>query len=455
MASGATLDVNGYTVTLGSLSGQGVVSLPGGKISIDANNSSTTFSGTISGSGQIEKIGSGTLLLSGSNIYSGITTITSGTLQIGDGGASGALGSNSVVDNATLAFNRSDTITVSNIINGSGIVQQQGSGTLILNGANGYTGMTTVASGILQLANPSALGTTAGGTIVQNGGALDLNGLNIGIEPLTIYGTGSGGIGALVNSNTSTAAVFNGPVTLGGNAGAGGSGNITLNSSMNYGTFAFTKNGTGTLTFTGPQIWGNNATTTVQAGTLSYQPAAGAMASVGVSTPTLHITAGATVNVNALNYDPFTDSTTPTQHVQVINDASGSFNLTAGTSSVAGISGGGSTIVQGGAVLYSNYIYQGQLTIGAGSTVVINPISGSNVPLTLSDLASFNQAAISSLNPSSGSAQSGADTTGVPVNSGLSLVPEPSTWILMVIGVLCLLCRRKCKWFRATPPVCG
>ena len=167
------------------------------------------------------------------------------------------------------------------------------------------------------------------------------------------------------------------------------------------------------------------------------------MASVGASTPTLHITAGATVNVNASNYDPFTDSTTPTQHVQVINDASGSFNLTAGTSSLAGISGGGSTTVQGGAVLYSDYIYQGQLTIGAGSTVVINPISGSNVPSALSDLASFNTGAVSPLNPLSVAAQSDSNTTGAPVNSGLSLVPEPSTWILMVIGALCLLCRRK------------
>jgi autotransporter-associated beta strand protein len=420
VASGATLDVNGYTVTLGSLSGQGVVSLPGGKISIDANNSSTTFSGTISGSGQVEKIGSGTLLLSGSNTYSGITTISSGTLQIGDGNAAGTLGTGAVTDNVVLAFNRSDVITVSNIISGSGNVQQIGSGTLIISGANGYSGTTTVNNGILQLANSSALGTTAGGTIVQNGGALDLNGLSIGNEPLTIYGTGIGSNGALINSNTSSTAVFNGPVTLGGDAGMGGSGNITLSDAMNYGSFAFSKNGPDTLTLTGSQIWGDNSTITVLAGTLSYQQTAIATTTVAASTPTLYIASGATVNVDASNNDPFTDDTTSTQHVQIVNYATGSLNLTAGTVSVAGISGTGDTTVTGESILNSDYIYQSQLTIGAGSTVVINPISGSSSSFGFTDSMSLSK-------------------------GDLSLVPEPATWILIIIGVLCLLCRRKCK----------
>ncbi len=461
VASGATLDVNGYTVTLGSLSGQGVVSLPGGKISIDANNSSTTFSGTISGAGQVEKIGSGTLLLSGSNTYSGITTISSGTLQIGGGDATGALGTNSVVDNADLWFNRSDNITVSNLISGSGNVQQKGSGILTLSGANAYSGTATVNSGTLKLANTSALGTIAGGTIVQSGGTLDLNGLSIGNEPLTIYGTGIGGNGALINTNTSATAVLNGILTLGANASTGGSGNITLNGSMNYGSYAFTKYGTDTLTFTGPQIWGDNASATVQSGTLSYQQASGAMTSVSASTPattpTLYIASAATVNVNASNNDPFTDDTTSTRHVQIVNYTTGNLNLTGGTVSLAGISGGGATTITGGSILNSDYIYQSQLTIGSGSKLVINSISGPFAPLGLSTgdlntlpisgLSTLESAAISPLNPLSQSTQSGADITGiVPVsNSGLSLVPEPSTWILLVIAALCLLCRCKRK----------
>ena len=252
-----------------------------------------TLSGQIFGSGALAKDGSGTLILNSTtnNSYSGQTFIHNGVLQIGSGGAAGSLGAGAVTDNATLAFDRSDITTVSDVITGSGNVQQMGSGTLILSGANSYSGTTTVSSGILQLANSSALGITAAGTIVQNGGALDLNGLSIGNEALTIFGAGSAGNGALINSNTSAAAVFNGPVTLGGNAAAGGPGNMTLSGAMNYGTYAFTKTGTGALTFTGSIIWGNSATATVQAGTLFYQPAVGAAASVGASTPSLHITA--------------------------------------------------------------------------------------------------------------------------------------------------------------------
>ncbi len=465
VASGATLNVNGYTVTIGSLSGQGVVSLPGGKLFIGANNGSTTFSGTISGAGQLEKIGGGTLSLSGSNTYGGITTISGGTLQIGGGGNAGSLGSNSVVNNADLWFNRSDNITVSNAISGSGNVQQKGAGILTLSASNAYAGTTTVASGTLKLANAWALGTIAAGTMVQNGGALDLNGLNIGNEALTIIGGGSGGNGALINGNSSATAVFNGPVTLGGYATVGGSGNITLNGIMNYGSYAFTKTGSNSLTFTGPQIWGNNATATVETGTLSYQLAASMTATVGTNTPSLYINAGDVVNVNAANCDPFTDGAAPTQHVQIINNTGGSFNLTAGTVSLAGISGGGSTTVQGGAVLYSSYISQSQLTLGPGSTVVINPISGGPLAsftlsslstsslstLLSSDLANLNPAAVSS-DLLSVSSQSGANASDLaPVSiSGLSVVPEPSTWILIVVGALCLLCRRMSKWIKST-----
>ena len=288
---------------------------------------------------------------------------------------------------------------------------------------------------------------------------LQLNGLNIGNELLTIYGTGSGGIGALVNSNALAPAIFNGAVTLGGNAGTGGSGNITLAGSMNYGSVAFTKNGSGTLTLTGSQIWGNNASATVQAGTLTYQQAAGVTTTLGTISPTLHIAAGAVLNDYASNNDPFTDALNPTQHVQIVNDLGGSFNLMAGISSVAGISGAGSTSVAAGATLNSNYIYQGTLTLAPGARVVINPISGGPTAsssslygalstMPISNLAT-NPAALSPSDMPSSSVQTGVinpaslPTSTVPI--GLTLVPEPATWILIIIGALCLLCLGKRK----------
>ena len=83
------------------------------------------------------------MILTGNSNYSGTTTIGSqSTLQIGNGGTSGTLGTGAVIDNGTLTFNRSDTVTLFAPISGSGSVTQSGSGTLILSGNNSYSGGT-------------------------------------------------------------------------------------------------------------------------------------------------------------------------------------------------------------------------------------------------------------------------------------------------------------------------
>ena len=74
----------------------------------------------------LEKIGGGTLMLTCANTYNGVTTITAGTLQIGDGGATGTIGSGNIVNNAVLNVNRSNIVTSGQIISGSGAVIQGG-----------------------------------------------------------------------------------------------------------------------------------------------------------------------------------------------------------------------------------------------------------------------------------------------------------------------------------------
>ncbi|MGD0382518.1 MAG: autotransporter-associated beta strand repeat-containing protein [Thermoguttaceae bacterium] len=407
-----------WDVGQGGLLVTGSINTDTGDLLLIQGGGNAAISGLISNSGGLAKDGSGTLTLNGtiSNTYTGTTFIHNGGLKIGDGGADGSLGTGAVADDAVLAFNRSDVITVSNLISGSGKVQQIGSGTLILSGSNTYTGTTTITNGFLKLANSSALGTNAGGTIVQNGGTLDLNGTTIGAGSLTIYGTGNSGSGALTNSNISTTAVYNGAVTLGANASTGGSGNILISGALNCGTFALTKTGSSVLSLTGSQIWGDNSSITVLGGTLSYQQTAIAATTVAASTPTLYIASGATLNVDASNNDPFTDDTTSTQHVRIVNYATGSLNLTAGTVSVAGISGDGDTTVTGGATLTADYICQNVLTIGAGSTLAINAIDVSS------------SASLSS-------------------NSALTPVPEPSSLLMLVLagmyGLMRFIWKRK------------
>jgi autotransporter-associated beta strand protein len=106
LSGNAELDIstrNAPGVTIGSLSGKGSVLLGANTLTIGSNNQSTTFSGVIQNAGGLTKIGSGTLTLTGSNTYTGNTTVTAGVLGISNKRGSGA-GTGSVnVQAGTLA----------------------------------------------------------------------------------------------------------------------------------------------------------------------------------------------------------------------------------------------------------------------------------------------------------------------------------------------------------------
>ncbi|MDR6538900.1 autotransporter-associated beta strand repeat-containing protein, partial [Variovorax soli] len=121
------------------------------------------LSGDISGRGRWTKEGGSTLVVTGAASHTGGTTISGGTLQIGNGGTTGSL-TGDVLNNATLAFNRSDALSFNGAITGSGNVVKSGAGTLTLAGANTYAGGTTVNAGILA-GSASSFGS---GAIVDN-----------------------------------------------------------------------------------------------------------------------------------------------------------------------------------------------------------------------------------------------------------------------------------------------
>ncbi|MBR2173181.1 autotransporter-associated beta strand repeat-containing protein [Sphingopyxis sp.] len=196
-----------------------------------------SYGGQIGGTGSVRQAGAGTTVLTGTNLYTGGTTIDAGTLQLGNGGTTGSIVGD-VVDNGLLVFNRSNLLTFAGTISGSGAVRQIGSGTTVLSGINSYAGGTSILGGTLQVSANANLGSAAG--------ALDFSGGTLRTTASFASGrnTSLTGAGTILTDAGTT-------FSLGGLvSGAGG----------------LTKSGTGILTLSGSNSYAG--ATNVNAGTL-------------------------------------------------------------------------------------------------------------------------------------------------------------------------------------------
>jgi autotransporter-associated beta strand protein len=272
IGAGGTLDVE-TTQTIGGLNDDGGA---GGAVTLTAGNliiNDGSFSGAISGADGIEKIGTGTLTLSGANTFAGpavvtdgtlvlqngaaigdttevivnATDTTSGTLEVDDAETIGSLAGNggSVVLDADLTTGGDNTSTsYAGVISGTGGLVKDGTGTFVLSGANTYSGGTIINAGTLQ-------GTTTSiqGDITDNAaGTLDFEQDTDGTYAGAISGAGAivkGGAGllTLTGDNSGSSGTF---LVQGG-------GGVSIGAANNIGTGAVTINGatfqtTGVLT---------------------------------------------------------------------------------------------------------------------------------------------------------------------------------------------------------------
>ena len=135
-ANNLVLDNANFTSEDAVITYSGTISLTNANtVHVQWGNKNAIFSNTVSGTGSITKTGGGSLILAGANDYSGTTTITTGTLQVGNGGATGSLGSGAVTNNGTLTFNRSNTYTVANDISGTGNIVVNNGNNVTLGGS--------------------------------------------------------------------------------------------------------------------------------------------------------------------------------------------------------------------------------------------------------------------------------------------------------------------------------
>ena len=348
---------------------------------------SHTVSNTISGTGSLEKQGVGTSTLAGNNSYSGTTTISAGTLQVGNGGTSGTLGSGNVINNAALAFNRSDSHTVSNAISGTGSLEKQGAGTSTLTGNNSYSGTTTISAGTLQVGNGGTSGTLGSGNIVNNA-ALAFNRSDSHTVSNTISGTGSlekQGVGTSTlagnNSYSGTTTISAGTLQVGngGTNGTLGSGAVVNNAALVLnrsdsiavsnqisGTGSVAQNGGGTTilsaanTYTGGTVINNGTLVTAGnerlADTGAVTVNSGATFRLGGNETIASLGGAGTADLGAKN----------------LTLSSGSFSGALAGSGDLYKTGAGAFTLAGSSVNYTGNLYLNEGSVVAGSSTALN-----------------------------------------------------------------------------------
>lgn len=309
--NGGIVDLNGNNQSVSALSGSGGAVSIGSAFLTVGQNIDTSYKGVISGNGFFTKGGDGTLILTGANTFSGLTQVAGGALQIGNGGTTGSIGSSTVILTTSLVVNRSNDITLANVLEGNGNLLKPGAGKLTLTGNNvSFGGVILNQVGILQIGD--GITGSAGNANITNEGTLIFNlGTSVtggeirgsgnviktGSGTLTLTGNSaySGGTTLIagilqLNSNdalpTAGALTINGGTlalganqTLGALQGIGGAvtlgfNTLTVNQNTDTsfagvisGTGGLIKNGTGLLNLTGSNTY--SGLTTVNGGTLA------------------------------------------------------------------------------------------------------------------------------------------------------------------------------------------
>jgi autotransporter-associated beta strand protein len=309
----------------------------------------------ITGGTKVNVTGGGTVTLAGTHSYSGGTHIGSGTLQIGNAGTTGTMGSGAVSNSGTLVFNRTNTYTLAsgNLVTGAGAVTLANTGAVATSVDNQFNttgalnfgatnGSTTVSSldlsnggssfGSLNVVTNSASANTitiGAGRTLNISGAVSI-GASSGTTNLTL--TGASGTLAVNNGGGAT----NNNFYIGGGGTATGTLNMsglgTFNANLGTGTFAVgngSTNGSGSVPFTA--ILGT--TSTISATKVSVGGGFGN--TTNASAYTLRLGSGTnTINTADLYVGVFNNQGRGNVNTTL------NFNTTTGTLTLRGLAGG-------------------------------------------------------------------------------------------------------------------
>lgn len=232
----------------------------------------STLSGEISGTGQLTKTGSGRLILTGANTYSGGTRVSQGSLA---GNSTSLQGNISVTTAAAnIIFDQATDGTYSGIVSGPGLFDKNGAGKLTITGAITNGSSVRINQGTLEIAagasiNKSTSSSITVGAMAADNGTLRVNGGTVNLTGTMFLGSsGTGALDVLNGGSVSTGGLYVGYNGTGSFTVAGGG---SVNSGASFIASQVGSTGTATVTGTGTN-WnsssaslfvGNNGTGTL------------------------------------------------------------------------------------------------------------------------------------------------------------------------------------------------
>jgi autotransporter-associated beta strand protein len=391
------LALNGFNNTVGSITGPGATSggidLGSNTLTINDTTSNTDLAAVISGTGGSLVFGGQSMILTGSNTYTGSTDITTGlilvanptgyglgtgpitigapgTLQIGANFTAGAVDpTSSITDNGILAFSLTNSVTFPNAVSGTGGVNLLAAGTITFPNANTYSGNTQIEAGTLIVDNASGSATGTGNLSVYSGATLEIGNAD----------TNGAVAAASILDNGTVEFARTDSITIGSNIN--GTGGVLIQESGGTVTFD------GTNTYSGPTVITSGVLSDGGGNTFSpnssVQIGAGGSLAVanidtvgdlensgGAGTVTLAPGTTLTIGVGNAALAPFTG----------IISGSGGLTLNITGSNSQGL--GGANTYTGVTTINSGEIFVSSSTVGAPGSITSGPIGTNTLVFT-------------------------------------------------------------------------